>query len=75
MLETQVYEALVAKVGARGIGAYVSNLVRPRVVDADLEAGYKAMAADEARNKEANEWLDGITEPVITDSDEEAWQF
>ncbi len=76
MLETQVYEALVAKVGARGISEYFNNLARPRMVDSDLEAGYKAMAADEAANREAKEWLDGITEPVITDDkNEETWQF
>ena len=75
MLETQVYDALVAKVGARGISEYFNNLARPRVVEADLEAGYKAMAADEVANREAKEWLDGITEPIVTESDEEVWHF
>ena len=75
MLEVQVYKALVAKVGARGISEYFNNLARPRMVEADIEAGYKAMAADEAANREAKEWLDGITEPIVTDSDKEIWQF
>ena len=32
------------------------DLVRPHVIGADLEAGYQAMAADEAREIEALEW-------------------
>ena len=72
MLDVEVYKGLVAKLGGRGIGAYLSNLARPHVVGDEIEAGYKAMAADYAYEAEAKEWIEG----VINDSDEEnVWQF
>jgi len=64
MLDADVYEGIKAKVGARGIGAFLSELVRPHVVEDDLEAGYKAMAADKEYNKEATTWVEGIIEPI-----------
>ena len=69
MLDAQVYESLRAKVGARGIGVYLSNLARPHVVEADLEAGYKAMAADTEYNRAANEWIEGVLETPTDGSD------
>lgn len=33
-------------------------LARPHVIDLELEAGYQAMAADEARETEAEEWAE-----------------
>lgn len=72
MLDTQVYEGLRERVGARGIGAYLSDLARPHVSTADLEAGYRALAADEESERLAKEWLDGTEEPL---NDENVWQF
>lgn len=72
MLDVEVYKGLVAKLGGRGIGAYLSQLARPHVVEDEIEAGYKAMAADKAYEAEAKEWIEG----VITDSDDEnVWKF
>lgn len=72
MLDRQVYDGLLAKFGARGIGNYLSSLARPHVVLSDLEAGYKAMAADIAYNRDAKEWIEGTQEPII---DENNWAF
>ncbi len=74
MLDTQVYQGLLAKFGARGIGSYLSFLARPYVVESALEDGYKAMAADAEREREAQEWQNGFTEPEIATT-EEVWQF
>jgi len=38
--------------------------------EAALEAGYKAMAADEAQEKEAQEWINA----VVGDIPNESWQ-
>lgn len=73
MIDAQVYESLKQKVGARGIGAYVSDLVRPHVVENDLEAGYKAMAIDTEREKEAKEWTEATL--FIPDETDEVWEF
>ena len=72
MLDVEVYKGLVAKLGGRGMGAYLSQLARPHVVEDEIEAGYKAMAADKAYEAEAKEWIEG----VIGDSDDEnIWKF
>ncbi len=55
-LDGQVYEGLHKLVGRGNISQFVENLVRPHVLDADIENGYREMANDEAREKEATEW-------------------
>ncbi len=72
MLDTDVYEAINHKVGARTIGEYLSKIMRPQVVESDIEAGYRAMAADEEYNKAANEWIEGTLEAPVGESD---WSF
>ncbi len=54
-----VYRGLHQKVGRGEISRFIESLVRPHVVtDADLEAGYRAMAADTEREREAWEWIE-----------------
>ena len=72
MLDVEVYKGLVAKLGGRGMGAYLSQLARPLVVEAEIEAGYKAMAADKAYEAEAKEWIEGT---ICDIDDENVWEF
>jgi len=76
MLDTSVYEAIKARVGARGVGAYLSKLAQPELARTDygddIEAGYRAMAADEDREREAAEWVNGATEEVVGENN---WPF
>ena len=44
-----VYQGLYEKVGARCIAGFIQELVRPYVVDPDLEASYAEMAARSLR--------------------------
>jgi len=73
MLDTDVYEAVKSRVGARRIGEYLSNVARPELARIDYrddpEVGYKAMAADEAYNREANEWIEGTMEAPVGEND------
>ena len=62
-LDAQVYNGLHKVVGRRNISQFIESLVRPHVVDVDLDAAYLAMAQDEAREAEALEW----TEATIGD--------
>jgi predicted CopG family antitoxin len=55
-VEEDVYEGLYNVVGRRRISQFIEDLVRPHVTGTDLEAGYRAMAEDEAREEEALEW-------------------
>jgi hypothetical protein len=61
-LDEDVYDGLVRVVGRRKISQFIEDLARPHVICDDLAAGYKAMAADEVREKEAQEWGNGLIE-------------
>ena len=56
----EVYEGLYRTIGKRRIGQFIEDLVRPRVLNTSLDEGYKAMAADEAREAAAQEWCNGL---------------
>jgi predicted CopG family antitoxin len=55
-VDEQVYDGLHEVVGRHRISRFIEELVRPHVVAADLDAAYRAMAQDEAREAEALEW-------------------
>ena len=57
-LDEAVYEGLHTVIGRRSISHFIENLVRPHVIGTDLEAGYRAMAADEERESAALEWAE-----------------
>ena len=58
-LDRAVYDGLHRVVGRGRISKFIENLLRPRVVPKCLEEGYREMAADEAREAEAREWVQG----------------
>lgn len=55
-VDEQVYEGLHSVIGRRKISGFLNSLARPHVVKTDLEAAYRQMAQDEAREAEALEW-------------------
>ena len=57
-MDEQVYEALHKVVRRGSISQFIEDLVRPHVMDQDLDAAYRAMAQDEARESEALEWAE-----------------
>ena len=59
-LDEKVYDGLCRSIGEERIRQFIENLVRSHVVDADLEAGYRAMAADREREQEALEWCEAL---------------
>jgi predicted CopG family antitoxin len=59
-LSEDVYEGLHRMIGRGNISQFIESLVRPHVVDADLDAGYRAMAADKEREAEALEWSEAL---------------
>lgn len=63
-LDKQVYEGLHKVIGRRNISRFIESLVRPHVVGADLDAAYRAMAQDEAREAEALEWAEATVGDV-----------
>jgi predicted CopG family antitoxin len=61
-VDEDVYEGLHKVIGRRKISQFIEELVRPHVIGSELEAGYAAMAADEARERDAEEWADVLSE-------------
>ena len=56
----EVYEGLHRTVGRRRISQFVDNLARPHIVRSDIDAAYLEMARDEARERDADEWCEGL---------------
>jgi predicted CopG family antitoxin len=63
-VDEEVYRGLYKVVGRRHISGFLTELARPHVVQADLEAGYRAMAADEEHEREALEWIEGMVADI-----------
>ena len=59
-LDEAVYEGLYRRVGRRKMSQFIEDLLRPHVLDSALDEGYRAMAADQAREAEALEWCNAL---------------
>lgn len=68
-IDQSVYEGLYRVVGRRRISRFIEDLVRPYVLDEELEAAYEQMAQDEEREREARAWA----EATIGDVSHETW--
>jgi len=61
-VDNDVYRGLKKKVGPRRISRFLNDLARPHVVENDLLAAYREMAADRVREAEAEQWIEGLIE-------------
>lgn len=68
-IDERVYDGLYRVVGPGRISAFIEKLVRPHVIQHDLEGAYAQMAEDEEREQEALTW----SEALISDADNETW--
>ena len=66
-VEAEVYDGLHSVIGRRRISRFLNDLARPHVVGQDLSAGYAAMAADEAREAEADAWAEEMLGDVANE--------
>lgn len=57
-VDESVYAGLHKVIGRGHISQFIESLVRPHVLDVDLDEAYRQMAADEAREAEALEWAE-----------------
>ena len=55
-LDEEVYDGLYRMVGRRRMSQFIEDMLRPHVTEAALSEGYQAMAEDEDREAEAQEW-------------------
>ncbi len=61
-LDADVYDGLNRMVAKRRISQFISDIVRPHVSDNALDAGYRDMASDAAREGEASEWVEALVD-------------
>ncbi|MGI8925605.1 MAG: addiction module antitoxin [Tepidiformaceae bacterium] len=59
-LDEAVYDGLHRVVGRGRISEFVATLVRPFVLDAELEEGYRLAALDDESEAEALEWANAL---------------
>ena len=67
-IDEQVYEGLHQVVGRRRISRFIETLVRPYVLQPDLEQAYGNMVQDEEREAEALEWAEGTVEDACDEA-------
>jgi predicted CopG family antitoxin len=60
-VDDEVYQGLHSVIGRRRISRFLNDLARPHVMRRDLAEAYRAMAADEEREREAGEWVENLT--------------
>jgi hypothetical protein len=64
-LDEAVYEGLWRTIGRRRMSQFIEDLLRPHVMCASLDDGYKAMAQDQSREAEAMEWTNALSKDVF----------
>ena len=63
-----VYDGLNRIIGRGRISQFIEDRVRPHVLGAAIEDGYRAMAADEARERDAVEWIDALSQDMARET-------
>lgn len=67
-VDEKIYSGLHRVIGRRKISQFIESLVRPHVLQKDLESGYREMAADEAREAQAIEWAEATVTDVANET-------
>lgn len=68
-LSDGVYRGLHQRAEPDQMSRFIEDVLRPHVVlDDDLEAGYRAMAADEEYEREALEWIEAAPDEALEQS-------
>ena len=65
-LDEAVYDGLYRTIGKRQISQFIEDLLRPHVMDTALDEGYRAMAADTAREADAQEWSNALAKDMVS---------
>ncbi|HEX9906356.1 MAG TPA: hypothetical protein VGA77_15495 [Propylenella sp.] len=64
VVDDDVYAGLHRRIGRRRISRFMNDLARPHVAPPDMVEGYRAMVADEEREREAREWIEGLSADI-----------
>jgi hypothetical protein len=75
----EVYEGLHRRIGRRRISRFIDDLARRHVIErpeifrGTLAEAYRSMAADEAAERAAEEWTEGLIGKTLPDEDFSDW--
>lgn len=67
-LDETVYDGLRRAVGKGRMSQFIEDLLRPYVPNTLLDEGYRAMAADIARESEANAWCSALVKDMHSEA-------
>ena len=67
-VDERVYAGLHRLVGRGRISRFIETLVRPHLAGKNLDAEYRLMALDEAREADAREWAEGTVGDVADEA-------
>ena len=67
-LDEAVYDGLYRTIGKRQISQFIEDLLRPHSMDTALDEGYRAMAADTAREADAQEWSNALAKDMVNET-------
>jgi hypothetical protein len=67
-LDEAVYDGLHRLIGKRQISQFIEERVKPHVVGATLDEGYRGMAADRVREAEAREWCNTLAGDMASET-------
>ncbi len=63
-INDQTYAGLHAMVGRGNISRFIERIARPYLFEDALEASYREMASDSAREAAAAEWIEALSADV-----------
>lgn len=65
-IDEETYRDLHNRVGRDEISSFIEEMLRSRLLASDdVEAGYRAMAADANREREAEEWSEALLSDTL----------
>jgi len=67
-LDAMVYDGLYRTIGKRQMSQFIEDLLRPHVLDTSLDGDYRAMAADAARETQAQEWCNALAKDMRSET-------
>jgi len=59
-INEKIYDGLHKTIGRGKISQFIESLLRPHILDVNLEDEYRLMAADKLRENEALEWSENL---------------
>ena len=67
-VDEKVYAGLHAVIGRGNISQFIERIARPYLFPEELEKAYREMSSDEAREDQAQEWINALAADVADET-------